>query len=301
MIGEQRAKALFAGGIALFVTGLVVLMLFVVPAARHNQVALAQGEMPGPEAFPPEAPGAPGAPGMPAGPEAMPPEAGMPAGPEAMPGMPGTAGGAAAPAPAPTGEVITGAPPLEPSRPNPFAPRAAGAVAEAARAVAGFTYGPDWSQLPISERVAFVRTEIPPAPTPPLPPLAEPPETVIRITSILWDASGQAQAAYEDEQGETGVLKPGDRTHGYVVIEIGRSGVVLEEQATGNRVELELRPRTERPQPQRPGVTTGGRQQPGAATGRRRPTTTGGAEGTQRPGTGGARPTRPQYPAAPPG
>ena len=268
MIGEQKAKALFAGGIALFVTGLVVLMLFVIPATQHSQVAVAQEEMA------PEPPGG-GPPGgeMPPGVEGYPgPGGGMPG---EMPGAAGAAGAAGAPA----GTVITGAPPLEPSRPNPFAPRSAAAVAEAAT-VTATTYGPDWSRLPIAERVAFVTPEIPPAPTPPLPPLQAAPEDQIRVTSILWDASGQAQAAYEDPDGDTGVLRPGDRIDGLTVTGISRSGVTLHNQGTGETQQLELRPRAERreePQSRRPSARG---QQP---TGRR---------------PAGRQP-RPEFPAAP--
>ncbi len=288
MIGEQKAKALFAGGIALFVTGLVVLMLFVIPAAQHSQVAVAQEELP------PEPPGAEPPPGemapgeMPPGME-MPGGAGYPGPGAGMPGeMPAGGGGGGGVG---AGTVISGAPPLEPSRPNPFAPRSAAAVAEA-EAVAATTYGPDWSRLPIAERVAFVTPEIPPAPTPPLPPMQAPPEKQIRVTSILWDASGQAQAAYEDPEGETGVLRPGDRINGFTVTSISRRGVTLHNQGTGETQQLELRPRAERreePRTRRPsargGQQTGG-EQPG---GRRRPTRQ----------QGGTRQPRPEFPVAP--
>lgn len=270
MIGEHRAKALFAGGVALFVTGLVVLMLFVVPAARHSQVAMAQETpppAPGPEeieAYPGPGEGGAAYPG-PGGPEmGMGPGAGMGA------EMGGASGGGAS--------DITATEPLEPSRPNPFAPRAAALVAGAPAVVAATTYGPDWSQLPLGERVGFVLPEIPPPPTPPLPRLGRAAEVGLRITSILWDASGGAQAAYEDEEGKTGTLKPGDRIQGYTVTEISRSGVVLEDPRTGERQQLELRPRAEKkPEPRRPGAR-------------------GGQRGGQRP-TGTRQ--RPQFPAPP--
>lgn len=270
VIGEHRAKALFAGGVALFVTGLVVLMLFVIPAARHSQVAMAQEPPaePGMEPAPPAEPG-------------MEPGALGPMGPGM--GMPGGEMGAAPAAPA----GMKASEPLEPSRPNPFAPRTATIVAAGPTVVAATTYGPDWSRLPLGERVAFVLPEIPPAPTPPLPSVGRVPEVGIRITSILWDASGGAQAAYEDEEGKTGTLRPGDRVQGFTVMEITRSGVVLEDQRTGERQQLELRPRAEKP----------------AASVRPQQPTTGGARGgTRRPG--GQRPTdgqRPRFPAAPPG
>lgn len=252
MIEEQKAKALFAGGIALFVTGLVVLMLLVVPAARQTQVAMAQEE-----GMEPPPPG-----------EEMPPGEGMPGEmPPGMPGEPGMgAGGGAAPAPQPQGAV---ADPLEPSRPNPFLPTTGVGPTEvtAGAVLAAPHYGPDWSQLPIAERVGFTKPEIPAAPTPPLPQIQRAPEADIRVTSILWDASGQAIAAYEDAKGDTGELKPGDRVPGtgMSVQEITRTGMTLANPRTGETQTLEIRPRTEkkeepRPQrrPRRPGQPGGG-------------------------------------------
>jgi len=204
-------------------------------------------------------------------------EAGMPLPPGAE--MGGAMGGEMGAAPSGGGAGAQATEPLEPSRPNPFAPRSATAVAEGPAIVAATTYGPDWSQLPLGERVGFVLPEIPPTPTPPLPSLGRAPEAGIRITSILWDASGGAQAAYEDQDRKTGTLKPGDRIQGFTVMEITRSGVLLENPRTGERQQLELRPRAEKkPEPRSP------------RTGRQR--TTGG----QRP-TGGGQ--RPQFPAAP--
>lgn len=237
MIEEQKAKALFAGGVALFVAGLVVLMLLVIPAAQHTQVAMAQPDPDGPP---------PGEPGME---EGMPPGEEMPPGMEpgmGGPGMGAPGGAAPAPAPAPQGAV---ADPLEPSRPNPFAPRTTiGPGEDPGVALAAPHYGPDWSQLPIAERVGFVTPEIPDAPVPPLPRIAETPEAQIRVTSILWDASGQAIAAYEDTEGETSELKPGDRVPGtgMTVQQITRSGVTLTNPRTGEVQELDLRPRAEK-------------------------------------------------------
>jgi hypothetical protein len=253
VIEEQKAKALFAGGVALFVTGLVVLMLFVIPAARHTQVAMAQDEeMAEPEAMP--------------GDEDM----GMPPGMEGMPGGPA----AAAPAPAPQGAT---ADPLEPSRPNPFSARSRVAGAEVTAAMALPHYGPDWSQLPIAERIGFVTPEIPDAPTPPLPRIERAPEADVRITSILWDASGQAIAAYEDAEGDSGELRPGDRVPGtgMTVQEITRTGVTISNPRTGEVQDLDLRPRVEKKEEPAP------RRQP-----RRQPRGGGGGGG---------------FPAAPPG
>ena len=258
VIEERKAKALFAGGLALFVTGLVVLMLFVIPAARQTQVAVAQEEEmpPGGEEGAYPGPSYPG----PAG--EMDP---------AMMGEPGREGGAAPPA-APA--IVSD--PLEPSRPNPFAPRSSAAIAAAAVGDgAGITtYGPDWSKLPIAERVGFVLPEIPDAPTPPVPVIQRAGDVEIRITSILWDASGQAIAAYEGPEGRSGQIKPGDRIEGYTVTEITRSGVTLQHPRTGEVQTLELRPRTERqeePRPRRPRATGGQRGGAAAGGGRTRP------------------------------
>lgn len=224
MIEERKAKALFAGGVALFVTGLVVLMLFVMPAARHTQMAEAQDFD-----------------------EPMMEDEWMPGGPEdMMPGMPGAPGvmEEAAPVAVAPDRIV---PPLEPSRPNPFTPRIAVdvGVVEAARIAAPTSYGPDWSRLPIAERVAFVPPgPLPTPPTPPLPVIPRPTEATLRITSILWDATGQALAAYEDEEGRTGQLRPGDQIQGFTVTEITRSGVTLEHPRTGEVLRLEIRPRS---------------------------------------------------------
>ena len=219
MIEERKAKALFAGGVALFVTGLVVLMLFVMPAARHTQVADAQeyDEEFMEDEF------------MPGGPEDM------------MPGMrPDEPAEPVAVAPT---EIV---PPLEPSRPDPFRPRVAVDVIAVAdpRIDVPTSYGPDWSSLPIAERVAFVPPDIPTPPTPPTPVIPRAPEVTLRITSILWDATGQALAAYEDEEGRTGQLRPGDRIQGLMVREITRTGVTLEHPQTGEVQHIELRPRS---------------------------------------------------------
>jgi hypothetical protein len=138
-------------------------------------------------------------------------------------------------------------------------PRAGVEIGEAEGIAAPTTYGPDWSKLPIAERVAFVTPEIPDAPVPAPPRISRAPEARLRITSILWDASGQAMAAYEDEEGETGQLRPGDRMEGLTVTEITRSGVTMENARTGEVQKLELRPRTEK-EKEEPRPRRGGRQ-----------------------------------------
>lgn len=220
MIEERKAKALFAGGVALFVTGLVVLMLFVVPAARHTPVAEAQEYD-----------------------DEVIEEDWMPGGPDEM--MPGVDTGVEPEAVAVAPSRIV--PPLERSRANPFQPRIGVdvGIAEAVGVVAPTSYGPDWSRLPIAERVAFVPPNIPTPPTPPVPAIPRPTEATIRITSILWDASGQALAAYEDAEGRSGQLRPGEQIQGMEVKEITRSAVTLEHPRTGEVQRLEIRPRGE--------------------------------------------------------
>ena len=258
-MGEQKAKVLVAGGVALFVTGLVIMALVVIPAARHTNLAMAQGddgaEPDGGAAYP--GPGEQGAPGGPGGPGAFPGEGGMD-GMDGM-GMPG-GGGAAAPA-APAAPVGPPVPPLEPSRPNPFSTRAGGTAASAAAASSATIYGPDWSRLPIAEHMAFVAPEIPSAPTPPAPRISAGGGETLRVTSIMWDANGQAQAAYETDEGRSGVLKPGDRIEGSTVVEITRTGVTLENRQSGTTRTLELRSRSKKPasSTNRPGARGGNR------------------------------------------
>ena len=233
-MGEQKAKALVAGGVALFVTGLVIMALVVIPAARHTNMAMAQGDTP--------EPGAEGGGGGYPGPGE---EAGGFPGEE--PGMGdmemGGGGAAAVVAAAPVGPPV---PPLEPSRVNPFSTRAGGTAVSAAAASSATVYGPDWSRLPIAEHMAFVTPEIPSAPTPPAPRISAGGGEALRITSIMWDANGQAQAAYETDEGRSGVLKPGDRIEGNTVIEITRTGVTLEDRGSGSSQTLEIRSRSKK-------------------------------------------------------
>lgn len=260
VIPEQKAKALVAGSVAFFVVGLVILLLLVIPAARRGQVASAQGAE--------EPPGA---------------DAEMPEVPMAEPGVEGAPGGAPAAAPTPAPVLIPAdREPLEAHRPNPFAPRAAaGGVAEEVRAALAFRYGPDWSDVPIGESTAFTLPIVPEAPTP-LPPMIRPGAAdLLRVTSIMWGADGQALAAYETPDGQTGVLKPGDRVQGWTVTEIRRNGVVLR-SAVGEIQQVELRARRERTEPERPARPTRPGQRP------------------RQPRPGGRRPPAP-VPEAPPG
>jgi hypothetical protein len=250
VIPEQKAKALVAGSVAVFVVGLVILLLLVIPAARRGQVASAQDAAEPAEAEIPEEPGA---------------EAGFEGAPGGPPG--------AAPTPALV-PIPADREPLEAYRPNPFAPRAAaGGVGEEVRAARAFRYGPDWSDVPIGESTAFTLPVVPKPPTP-LPPMIRPGAAeLLRVTSIMWGADGQALAAYETPDGQTGVLKPGDRVQGWTVTEIRRNGVVLR-SAIGEIQQIELRARTERPEPERPTRPTRPGRQPRQPTpgGRRPPT-----------------------------
>lgn len=261
-MGEQKAKALVAGGVALFVTGLVIMALVVIPAARHTNMAMAQGAGPeqgmdgggGGAAYPGAGEGA-GGPGM--DPGMVEPGMGM-----------GGGGGAEVAAVVPAGPPV---PPLEPSRSNPFSARAGGTTVSAAAASSATTYGPDWSRLPIAEHMAFVTPEIPSAPTPPAPRISAGGGEGLRITSIMWDANGQAQAAYETDEGRSGILKPGDRIQGNTVVEITRTGVTVENRRSGSSQTLELRSRSKKPasSSNRPGARRGNapRGFPGAPPG----------------------------------
>ncbi len=255
-MGEQKAKALVAGGVALFVTGLVIMALVVIPAARHTNVAMAQGVQGA-------APDQGGYPGPGEGPGGSPgPGGGGPGFPGEDMGMGmGGGGGAEVAAAVPAGPPV---PPLEPSRSNPFSTRAGGTAVSALAASSSTTYGPDWSRLPIAEHMAFVTPEIPAAATPPTPRISAGGGEALRITSILWDANGQAQAAYETDEGRSGVLKPGDRIEGSTVVEITRTGVTLENRGSGSTQTLEIRSRSKKPESSsnRPGSRRGGNRAP---------------------------------------
>ncbi len=247
-MGEQKAKALVAGGVALFVTGLVIMALVVIPAARHTNMAMAQGDVADSamEGGDPAAGGGAAYPGPGEGAGGFPGEAGMDMGMGA--GMGGGMGGGMGVAEAPAAPVGPPVPPLEPSRTNPFSMRAGGTSVSAAAASSATVYGPDWSRLPIAEHMAFVAPEIPSAATPPAPRMSAGGGEALRITSILWDANGQAQAAYETDEGRSGVLKPGDRIEGSTVIEITRTGVTLEGRRGGGTQTLEIRSRSKKPE-----------------------------------------------------
>ena len=144
-----------------------------------------------------------------------------------MPGMgPFGAMGGAQVAAAPPAEFK--GPPLESERDNPFTPP--GVELELALAAAT-KYGPDWSRVPVTTRVGFVRPERPPRPTPPAPP---PPtaKRFLRISSMMW-SEGRPIATYETADGNTGTIQPGDWVEEWQVIEMGQDYVVVKHRDTG--------------------------------------------------------------------
>jgi len=187
--------------------------------------------------------------------------------------MGGAPGGAAAAAPT---EKL---PPLEGTRPNPFLPRDA-ALAEGGKPVEPpltYHYGTNWSQVPITLRMGFVRPHIPaPRAAAPPAPVEEPASDVI-VTSILWTQDGQAMAVYESgppERRKSGVVKPGDIVDDWQVVEIWRDHIVVADRNSGRQRSVYLTvkkaapaaPAT--PAAPRPGGTGGARgggRRPGGA------------------------------------
>ncbi|NLO73066.1 MAG: hypothetical protein GX100_03005 [candidate division WS1 bacterium] len=240
---ERQTKLMMVSGVALFGVAVMILLLFVLPAVQMTGTpSEAQpppgGEMPGGEAMPPAGGPPMGDPGMPGGPE------GMPGGPPGAPGA-GPPGEAAA---APAAPAVV-QPPLERSRPNPFAP--VGVTTKApVSAVKEFKtaktkYGPVWSQVPVTLRAGFLRPERPAHP-PPGPSPSEIGEIVaetrakIRVSSILW-SEGSPLATYETTAGETGTVGPGDMIDNYRVTEIGRTHMTIQDTRTNVTERLPLR------------------------------------------------------------
>jgi hypothetical protein len=99
-------------------------------------------------------------------------------------------------------------------------------------------YGTNWSRLPVTLRLGFVRPRIPaareisaPAPT------VEPAADMI-VTSILWTQDGQAMAVYESgpaDRRKSGVVKPGDVVDDWQVVEIWRDRVVVADRSSGRQ------------------------------------------------------------------
>lgn len=180
-------------------------------------------------------------------------------------GTEGGATGGTAAAAAPTGPDSRK---LEGSRPNPFLPR--GTVADEG-GVAGpplrTRYGANWSQLPITYRLGFVRPRVP-APREVAPPQIDLPAADMIVTSILWTQDGQAIAGYESG-GKQGVVKPGDIVDTWQVVEIGRNYVVVADRETGRQRTVYMSAKPSAPAPTvspgaTPPATTGGRRRPTA-------------------------------------
>ena len=212
---EWKAKTMVVGGIAAFVIAIIILLLFVLPAGQKGSPSVQAQPAPG---------------GGPAD-YHMPPGMGAP--PEAMAGGP-----MAAPSLASVPKD-----PLEPSRVNPFgAPGGEIAIGRIqALATRAIRYGPDWSRIPITTRVGFVRPERAPRPAPPGPP---PPteKKFLRISSIMWLwMEGSPTATYETVDGKSGSIQPGDWVEDWQVIEIGQDYVVVKNQATGELQRVFLR------------------------------------------------------------
>lgn len=150
-----------------------------------------------------------------------------------MPGEAGAAPGGATAAAAPTAPIVP-VPALEASRPNPFLPTGtAGGLGGAAAKVPYAThYGVDWSKLPITARLGFVRPHVPAraAVAPPAP--SEEPSFDITVTSILWTQDGQAMAVYQSGS-KNGVVRPGDVVGEWQVREIWRDRVIVADRKSG--------------------------------------------------------------------
>lgn len=149
----------------------------------------------------------------------------------------GAMGGGMAAAPTAPAEKLA---PLEGSRPNPFLPRDAAPTegGKLAEPRLRYSYGLNWSRLPITLRMGFVRPNVPAprAVQPPEP--GQEPATDLIVTSILWTQDGQAMAVYESgpaDRRKSGVVKPGDIVDDWQVLEIWRDRVVVADRKTGKQ------------------------------------------------------------------
>lgn len=283
---DNRGKFWIAGGLVLMVLAGVILFLFVMPAITGSSDGAAQaqpsgGGMPGGGMGGPPGGGMGG--GMPGGGMAgggM--GGGMPGGGMAGGGMGGGMTGGAAGGMEGGGAGGTGAAAapigpdsrkLEGSRPNPFLPR--GTVADGGGAAGPplrTRYGANWSQLPITYRLGFVRPRVP-APREVAPPQIELPAADMIVTSILWTQDGQAIAGYE-AGGKQGVVKPGDIVDTWQVVEIGRNYVVVADRESGRQRTVYMSAKPAAPAPTAapsgtPQTPTGGRRRPTAPPVRR--------------------------------
>jgi hypothetical protein len=194
-----------------------------------------------------------------------------PGGPDMM--MPGggpemgMGGGGAAPAPvasAPKADL----PPIEPSNQNPFS--GAGAVSTGEEQLLEdmyvTNYGNDWSRIPVTLQKGFPRPEVPEREAPAPPPSAVGPEKPLRITSIMWTKDGQALAVYEygeEDDMDSGTIRPGDVVDTWRVVEIRQDLVIVEDRSSGARTEVYLTHRAPKPKKETTTRPATGRRQDG--------------------------------------
>lgn len=150
------------------------------------------------------------------------------------PGGPGMGAPGASGATMAAAVPIVPVPPLETSRPNPFLPTGSEGGVGGTPAKVPYTtkYGLDWSKLPITARLGFVRPSVPAhaAVAPPAP--TEEPTFDITVTSILWTQDGQAMAVYESGS-KNGVVRPGDVVGDWQVQEIWRDRIIVADRKNG--------------------------------------------------------------------
>lgn len=161
---------------------------------------------------------------------------------------------------APGGGTSAPAPPLEPSRANPFVPLDT-PEPEVKFVTRATKYGPDWNALPIGYIKRLPPASIPAAPPQPLPPNPSASADLVRISSIMWPAddtsagaAGRAFATWEDPTGRTRILKPGqtlrvedrasERTQTWRVVSVEPDAVTLQNPTTGERVRKRAEPRS---------------------------------------------------------
>jgi len=277
---EQIAKAAVAAGIFVLAMAAVFSFWFVLPSMDTHNAAFAQGEegAAGGEGMA-GAPGGPGGeaggmgaePGMGGGMPGMGGEmgggmpgmggemgGGMPGmGGEMGGGMPGAGGGGGAPSAAP-------APPLEPSRANPFVPVDT-PEPEDKFVTSQSTYGPKWDTIPLGYGVGLPQPELPQGAPVALPPNPSASADLIRISAIVWPAddvgagaAGRAFATWEGPDGRTRLAKPGqelvvgdpvtEQAQRWRVVSIRDDRVILRNPRTGESVQkrTEARSRGER-------------------------------------------------------
>lgn len=237
---EQLARVAAAASVFALVLVAVCAAWFVVPSGQHGSIASAQDNMAGP-----------------AGPESG---AAPPAGASGAPGAappPGGAGAGGASALAGPWSLSTS--PLEPSRPNPFAPLD---LAEEVKYVtARNRYGIDWSRQPLGTYTNLPQPLIPPAPPTALPPNPTPLADMVRVSAVMWPARevgvgapGRAIATYEDAEGRTRLAAPGGQivvsdpskheTQRWRVVAIEPDALVLRNSDTGEECRMPVQARS---------------------------------------------------------